>query len=202
MTDSAKAPLPVQRRAWDTREKILAAAVECLAEDGYGATTTSRIQERSGVSRGSLLHQFPSRDDLLIAAVEHLANIRIREAGDRVAARERDADDIDAAVEVVWETFRGPLFRASLELWVAAKSNPNLARALAPHEHEVGRSIRHAVTIIFGPRLAARKQFGDLITLLLSSMRGTALTYTFEPRPHGEEPALTIWKKLAHTMLR
>ncbi|WP_410622811.1 helix-turn-helix domain-containing protein [Amycolatopsis sp. cmx-8-4] len=64
MATSQPAPLPVQKRAWDTRERILAAAVACLAEDGYAATTTSRIQERAGVSRGSLLRRFHQVGDV------------------------------------------------------------------------------------------------------------------------------------------
>jgi AcrR family transcriptional regulator len=180
---SSLAPLPVQQRAWDTRERLLAAAVACLAEDGYSATTTSRIQQRSGVSRGSLLHQFPSRDGLLIAAVQHLAEQRIRELNERSAANGRESGDIDAAIEELWGTFHGPLFRAAIELWAAAQSDPGLASALAPHEHEVGRGIRALIAQLFGRRLAARRQFNDLVTLLLSSMRGTALMYTFEPRP-------------------
>ncbi|WP_369214020.1 TetR/AcrR family transcriptional regulator [Streptomyces flavofungini] len=64
MAASHSAPLPVQERSRNTRGRIPAAAVTCLAEDGYTATTTPRIQERAGVSRGSMLHQFPSRDAL------------------------------------------------------------------------------------------------------------------------------------------
>lgn len=197
MTGSPPAPLPVQQRAWDTRERILEAAVVCLAEDGYAATTTSRIQERAKVSRGSLLHQFPSRDHLLIAAVQHLAEQRTGEWSEDSAP----ASDIDDAVGRVWETFNGPLFRAAVQLWIAAEHNPDLAAALRPRERELGRRIRLTIARLFGETHASHPRFGDFVTLLLSSMRGTALTYTFEPREHDAEPALAAWHILAHQIL-
>ncbi|MGW4872551.1 TetR/AcrR family transcriptional regulator [Streptomyces chartreusis] len=196
MAKSNSAPLPVQKRAWDTRERILAAAVACLAEDGYAATTTSRIQERAGVSRGSMLHQFPSRDDLLVAAVQHLAWQRVNEIDVPKAA-----GTVDDAIEQIWLTFHGPLFRAALQLWAAAQHNPQLADALRPQEHELGQHVRQLITGLFGPELVAHPGFSDLAPVLVASMRGVALTYTFEPRDHTSDPNLAVWKRLAHRIL-
>lgn len=190
--------MPVQQRAWDTRTRILEAAVACLAEQGYAAATTSRIQARSGVSRGSLLHQFPSKDDLLVAAVHHLAAAR---ADDLHSEPGRTAGDIDGSVETLWHSLHGPLFAATLELWVAAKNNAQLAAALTPQEHELGRTIRMAIAEMFGTDLAEREDFGDLVSLLLSSMRGVALTYTFEPRDYTRDSNLALWKGLARAYL-
>ena len=198
MASTITATLPVQQRAWDTRIRILEAAVACLAEEGYTATTTSRILARADVSRGSLLHQFPSRHDLLIAAVQHLAAARTADLGGQP---ERTVGDIDASVDALWDSLHGPLFAATLELWVAAKNNPELAAALAPQEHEVGRAIRRAVAEVFGPELSTRDRFAELVSLLLSSMRGVALTYAFERRNHREDPNLVTWKSLARALL-
>lgn len=197
MAASTSVQLPVQKRAWDTRERILAAAVDCLAEEGYAATTTSRIQERAGVSRGSLLHQFPARDDLLIAAVQHLADQRTT----HFPAPEPGLDPIDHAVDSIWETFHGTLFRAAFQLWVAAEHSADLAAALRPREHDLGTRIRSAIAELFGPEHAAHADFADLTQVLLSSMRGVALTYTFQPRQHATDPNLALWKRLAHSTL-
>lgn len=192
---TASASLPVQQRAWDTRERILAAALACLAEDGYAATTTSRIQERAGVSRGSLLHQFPSRDDLLIAAVHHLADQRAGDLADPGPL------GIDAAVNQLWQTFQGPLFRAAVQLWAGAEHNEQLRAVLAPRERELGRRIRASVAVLFGPERAAQPNFGELVGLLVSSMRGVALTYAFDLRDPRREPSLPGWRRLAHRYL-
>ena len=54
---------------------------------------------------------------------------------------------------------------------------------------------------MFGPDLAGHERFADLSGLLLTSMRGVALTYTFQPRDHRRDPNLTVWKRLARTYL-
>jgi hypothetical protein len=54
---------------------------------------------------------------------------------------------------------------------------------------------------LFGETHASHRLFGDLVTLLLSSMRGTALTYAFEPRDHDHDPTLALWHRLAHQFL-
>src|SRR5205809_3152820 len=101
------------------QQRLLDATLESLVERGYRGTTTLEVQKRAGVSRGALLHHFTSRSELILAAVEHLTRERVaavsdlaHEAAPRVRAR------IEWAVRVLWSTFEGPLFSASLELWL------------------------------------------------------------------------------------
>src|ERR1022692_5209118 len=60
-----------ERRA-STHDKILAAAVRCLNDVGYARTSTVRVAAQADVARGSLLHQFPTRIDLILAVAEHV----------------------------------------------------------------------------------------------------------------------------------
>ena len=70
-------------RSAATRQALLDATIACLVEDGYAKTTTSRVAERAGVSRGAHLHHFQTRSALVAAAVEHL---RVRRAQELMAA--------------------------------------------------------------------------------------------------------------------
>src|SRR5208282_2690558 len=63
-------------RSATTRDALLDATIACLVEDGYANTTTSRVAERAGVSRGAHLHHFQTRQVLLAAAMERLAERR------------------------------------------------------------------------------------------------------------------------------
>jgi AcrR family transcriptional regulator len=56
-----------------TRAAIVAAAADCLVEDGYAAWTTRLVADRAGVAQSTLMHHFPAREKLLIEAVERLA---------------------------------------------------------------------------------------------------------------------------------
>src|SRR3954452_20440756 len=113
------------RRTADSRALILEAAVTCLVEDGYAGASTLAVQARAGVSRGRLLHHFPSRAELLVAAAEHLATTRLTELRDRAAALMADQptgpERVDRALDLMWATFQEPPFWAAMELWLAAR---------------------------------------------------------------------------------
>ena len=72
---SKPVPKPVRRtqaeRSASTRARILKAAVDCLFKQGYGATTTVSVAASAKVSRGAMLHHFPSKADLMLATLAH-----------------------------------------------------------------------------------------------------------------------------------
>lgn len=180
-----------------TQQHILDAAVEVLIEHGYSGASTLKIQERAGVSRGRLLHQYPHRDALLVAAVQHIAEVRVDET-----PHERDwpADPRDrllAAVDAMWEYYHQGYFWAATELWLAARHNTKLAETLAPKEQALGRVIRKATDRMFGETLITHPHYAALRETLNTSMRGAALTYSFDPRDPLSDPHLEDWKALA-----
>src|SRR3954449_2997046 len=68
--------VPQEERTRLMRARLLEATVECLVERGFAGTSTTLVSERAGVSRGAQLHHFPTKNDLVVAAVEHLAERR------------------------------------------------------------------------------------------------------------------------------
>ena len=58
-------------RSAATRKQILEATVRCLDASGYGAVTNIRVADLAGVSRGAMMHHFPTRQALIIATVEY-----------------------------------------------------------------------------------------------------------------------------------
>jgi AcrR family transcriptional regulator len=207
MSEPLTGPPPRGRREERTatsRARILDAAVACLVESGYAGATTLRIQARAGVSRGRLLHHFPSRDALLVAASRHLATERLRTTGERIRSLSRGLTGgarLDRAVELMWETFSEPHFWAAVELWTAARTNEGLRTSLLPEEREVGAAIRAGADSFYGPQLVAHPRYPQVRELLLTSMRGAGLTYAFDPRDPATDPHLQIWKDMARTLL-
>ncbi|MDT7637894.1 MAG: hypothetical protein QOC83_2182, partial [Pseudonocardiales bacterium] len=115
----------------DTRRRILDATVLCLQEYGYAGTTTVRVVERAGVTRGALAHHFASKADMVAAAVGHIAATRTSEALPKLERAQQSDDPIDAGLDLLWAMHEGPLFVAVVELWVAARSDPRLQRRVA-----------------------------------------------------------------------
>ena len=114
-----------EERSRQTRGRILTAAFECIYEKGYSRTTTTEVIRLAEVSRGALLHHFPTREALLAAAVEEvfarqLENFRIAFADFPEEGR------AEATIDLLWSIVRGPPYYVWLELVVAARTDPKL----------------------------------------------------------------------------
>ncbi len=59
--------LPSQRRARQTVDAVLDAAIRVLKREGFGAITTNRIAEVAGVSIGSVYQYFPDKRAIFVA---------------------------------------------------------------------------------------------------------------------------------------
>ncbi|BBG01763.1 MULTISPECIES: TetR/AcrR family transcriptional regulator [Pseudonocardia] len=195
------------QRSQDSRARILDAAVACLIEGGYSGSTTLIIQSEAAVSRGRLLHHFPSRDRLLVAAAQHLAVKRVADTEQRVrrVVEQSPPSDVferaDRVIELLWESFSEPHFWAAVELWTAARVNSEIADALRPEEKRLGAAIRASMARMFGDELASHPRFKQLRDLLLTSMRGTSMTYTFDRRDPREDAMIDQWKDLVRLLL-
>lgn len=141
----------VQERGLATRAALLDAALECLVEQGYAATTTIEVARRAGVSRGAQLHHFPTKARLLTAAVEHLFERRNAEFRKAFADAEPGADRLDTAIDLLWSMFRGPTFVAWLELWVAARHDADLRAAVLEVDRRFGHDSHATFTELFPP---------------------------------------------------
>ncbi|MBN1091798.1 TetR/AcrR family transcriptional regulator [Blastococcus sp. TML/M2B] len=192
-------------RTAGSRLLILDAAVACLVEDGYAGASTLAVQARAGVSRGRLLHHFPSRAELLVAAADHLATTKLDEVRERSVALMADGptgrERVDRAIDLMWATFQEPPFWAAAELWTAARTDPALRAALRGGEGRLRAAMSAVGDGIWGPEFAASPVYPDLTELLFTSMRGVALVYAFEERPAATDPHLPVWKRLAARLL-
>src|SRR4051795_5935350 len=142
--------MPTQaERTATTRNRLLDAALEVLAEHGYAATTTVEVAKRAGVSRGAQLHHFPTKAELLATAVDHLVErlrVEFREAFDAI---DPAADRLDTALDLLWSLFQGPAFVAWTELWVAARTDPELRETVVAVERRFTAETRTMFTDLF-----------------------------------------------------
>lgn len=193
-----------QERGRVAREEILSAAIACLLEDGYAATTTMRVQERAGVSRGKLLHHFPSKRALITASISRLAADRLDTRTSDYSAAPPESDvpaRVRWAIGTIWLTFFHPNFWAALETWIAARTDPELAAELIDHEKQVLARVRENTHLIFGETVCADPAFPAMLDVVFTSMRGMALTYTFSGRDPDTEPMIETWVRTALALL-
>lgn len=125
-----------------TRERLLDATVECLVTYGHAGTTTQRIQDAAGLSRGALLHHFGSKSELLVAAIHHVADLRLAMISSTLEQLEDAPGSLRLFVEAVRDAMTGPYFQAALELWSASRTDEQLRAALLPAERRLGTALR------------------------------------------------------------
>ncbi|MFC4944858.1 TetR/AcrR family transcriptional regulator [Pseudonocardia sp. GCM10023141] len=173
-----------EQRSAAMRRRILDATVRCLQEDGYAGTTTVRVVERAGVTRGALAHHFASKADMVAAAVSHIAATRTAELLPRLEAARAAADPVDAGLELLWSVHQGPLFAAVVELWVAARTDPELQRKVVLVEQETNATIVEYARTLFGPG-GQRTAVRHAVFTAMDTVRGLLLTRVALP---PEEP--------------
>ncbi|MCH5676332.1 TetR/AcrR family transcriptional regulator [Streptomyces gilvus] len=90
-----------------SRERLLQAAVEMVAERGYEATTLADIADRAGSARGLVSYYFPGKRQLVQSAVHRLMHRTLEEGLEREPrtedGRERMARAIDAILGLARE---------------------------------------------------------------------------------------------------
>ncbi|WP_433730502.1 TetR/AcrR family transcriptional regulator [Nocardia sp. CA-129566] len=140
---------PKQDRSRATRQRLLEATIDCLAEMGWAAATVAVVAERAGVSRGAAQHHFPTREDLITAALEYMFDSRTQQAkveGKAVTAVDEGIGRTEAVVAGLVESYTSPLFKAALQVWTHAAADPALRERIVPLEAKFGRiSHRRAV---------------------------------------------------------
>ena len=192
-------------RSAETRARLLDATIESLIEVGYAGTTTTAVCERAGLSRGAQVHHFPKKQALVVSAVAHLAARRANELRARAAALlgngAQGGDRLGALVELVAEAFGGRLFLAALELWVGARTDPELHRSLYQFERAAGRRLAQLWREVAGD-LAAHERFDAVLELTMHLARGMALQKILRSDDSARRRLLELWRELAARALR
>jgi AcrR family transcriptional regulator len=165
---------PQQERSRLTRQRLLEAAIDGLAEHGWSGTTVALVAERAGVSRGAAQHHFRTREELVTAAVQHMAQVRreeIRRQAARLPEGGRRTEDV---LDLLAEHFVGPVFAAALHLWVAAATDPQLRDVVAPLEARIGRETHRFAVELLGAD-ESRPGVREAVAATLDFMRGLGL---------------------------
>lgn len=180
-------------RSATTQGLLLEATCACLAELGYPSTTNAEICRRAGVSRGAQLHHYPTKAELMAAAVEHL--FAKRHAEFRAALAEPfDGDPLEAAFHALWTIYSGPTLGAWQELVVAGRTDEALRRTVAA----VNARFRVEAEATFRELFAvpADVPVGPAVDLTLAVLDGLALNHVLEDDDAMALAVLAEFKRL------
>jgi AcrR family transcriptional regulator len=137
-----------------TRQRILEAAVDLLATQGFSRFSTLAVAKRAGMTRPAMLYHFGSRRDLLSAVTRYIVRRRISLFEEAMKALPQ-TDSYKgqqfraAATETAWLQLDLPEFWAFTELLMAARTDPDLMAVIEPALAVFDRSRRETTTRVF-----------------------------------------------------
>jgi AcrR family transcriptional regulator len=177
-----------ERRAV-TRTALLDATIDTLVKDGYANLTTGEIVKRAGVTRGAHAHYFTSKADLMVQALDRLAERISADAEKSITpVLSHSMVDYEALIDRLWEFHKGPMFTAAIEVSVAARTDPELQTPLRRFEREFAAHV-NVMVAKYVPALVILPRFQAKFAMAMAAMRGIAMV-TFSASPETVE---RIW---------
>lgn len=174
------------------RARLMEATVELLVEKGFSGTSTTLVSQRAGVSRGAQLHHFPTKNDLVVAAVAHIADTRGAELTAALGDAPTGPGRTRAVLDLLAEHFTAPIFAAALELWVAARTDPQLHDAVELLEEKVGRQTHFLTATALGVD-GNSPGTRELVQATLDLLRGLGLANTVTDDARRRARVLDAW---------
>jgi len=98
-TSGSKLGRPVGASGEETRRRILAAAMRCVAEVGYSQASIREIARAASMTSGSLYHYFPNKSELLKATGDEIEAIALPRLQAAAASSGDVVDRLDAVLD-------------------------------------------------------------------------------------------------------
>jgi AcrR family transcriptional regulator len=194
---SASPPRRSQRqRREDTQAKLLEAAIDCIAQVGYQASTLTVIAERAGLSRGGRLHHYPTKAELVVRALEHLIDQQMSAFEHGFRSLDPTTDRVASAIDMIWAQLNSKSFAALLELVVVARTDDELRRNLTRLTTKFHERVAELWVELFEPRAGHKAFFEIAPTFGFALFQGLALQRIAgaDVRMHGR--VLDAWKAI------
>ncbi|WP_439687060.1 HTH tetR-type domain-containing protein [Cupriavidus oxalaticus] len=175
-----------------TRDRILDAAVNILVEQGSARTTTLEVQRKAGVSRGALLHHFPTHASLLSATVEGLVRRNEQSVLESLERLEGLGDAVEKAIRVLAIATVQPAYLAELELWAVSRTDPELRATLLEAERNARKESERVVKKLFDASSDNPAQ-ASVVAMTMEFLRGLALSGVLRSSPVRRQQLITQW---------
>lgn len=194
---------PKQDRSRATRQRLLEATIDCLAETGWAAATVAVVAERAGVSRGAAQHHFPTREELITAALEYMFDTRNDQAKQEAAALSGLVDGVartEAVVAGLVESYTSALFKAALQVWTHAAADPVMRERIVPLEARFGRASHRRAVEALGVD-DSDPTTHHLVQATLDLARGLGLADVLTDDSLRRKQIVTQWSATLHAAL-
>ncbi|GGO51041.1 transcriptional regulator, TetR family [Roseovarius pacificus] len=192
-----------QARSIATREKLIETTLDVIYDVGYNRASTPEFSERAGVSRGALLHHFPTRADIIVAAMEKLLSDGtrdIRNIAGKVTQKQLGTDEF---VDFLWSMFSGRFYYLSIEFINEARTDEELRLKMMPvvkKFHEALNEIWAEFQTREHPSSSHEAQV--ILNLTVCLVRGMGIQTVLKNDPEYFATLLDAWKTILRQLVK
>lgn len=189
--------LTQEQRTDAMRARLLEATLDLIAEEGWAQTSTQKICKRAGVSRGAQTHHFPTKDSLLIAAVQEIVARYQSELDALKGDPSGPGRKLENVFDFLWEAcFEGNLLNCWIEVMVAARTDEALRPSVRETDSKAITAMRAlGETCVPGPD-PRRTSSAELIELTVYLLRGMVVQQGVHPDQKARQRLFGLWKQL------
>ena len=194
-----RAKAPSKRRTQAERSeqmqsRLVEAAANLLRKRGYAGLRTDEVARIAKVSRGALLHHYPSKDDLVLATAEYLLKSGLERGTARAIAARGEADVIEAIIQDGLDFFMGRDFPVVLDLVMACGKDTALRDKVYGYSRESRTGVEEVWTQLLGEHGVPRVKAEKVVFLTLSIVRGFAVRALWQKDEALFRTMLDEWK--------
>lgn len=159
-------------RSAQMQERILTATLDCIYDYGFQNVSTNVVVRHAKISRGALLHHFPTKESLIAASVGMLLVDEIALVREKADAYHNHELTIDDFVDFLWDRFSGRLFMITIDFLSSARTDPALREAIVPHSLGFHNSLNEIWSQFFVTKGSKPAEIELLLNTTLCLMRG------------------------------
>ncbi len=182
-----------------TREHLIDTAIGVLHTRSYHGATVFEVAKAAGMTHGALQHHFGSKAVMMMQVTDAI----VRASGaDGVAWPDASGplqQRCQALVQALWSrVYEPPRFLAAWAVYFGSAGEPELRSHVAQQRRELTRNLHQRFVQVL-PELAGHPDSQVLVQLVLTALRGLAMTRLFgaDPATEAAQRALLV-QMLAH----
>ena len=188
-------------RSARTKERIMRAALACIYDSGLQNTSTVDIAKRAKVSRGAMLHHYPSRQMLLIAAYAAHLDREVELLRARAEEYSSGQVTLEGFIDYLWSRFSQESFAITADFIVAARTDNDLKHQLARARNDYDTALQDIWRQFFLGSAQDEEQAMSVFALTISLFRGLGLQKIMQTGPFQANELVEDWKSRLTVLL-
>lgn len=183
-------------RSETTRKLLLEAAAKLIRKNGFGGLRTIEVAKLAGVSRGALLHHFPSKHALVVEVLTYVNEMTFTQSTRRARLARGSGDPIGDIINDAKDYFFGDHFFIGLAIAMSDESTRRLKTETSQFTRQTRFSIEAAWLDTLISSGIPKQSASDILALTLSVVRGFSVRTLLENDPEQFTRLMGVWRTI------